>query len=135
MTAAAGGIGGELVMLLLEAGAACSRATSAASGSRRSRSAPASRRDRLSVLKVDVADEKGASHAGHAAIERSGTVHGLANIAGGIAGIGEDIIDRPIDRITRRGIPADRAPQPGQRVLHDARTGAALSRASTTARS
>ena len=33
------------------------------------------------------------------AVERFGTVHGLANVAGGIAGIGEDVIDRPIEHI------------------------------------
>src|SRR5262249_45582520 len=42
----------------------------------------------------------GASQAAQAAIERFSTLHGLANVAGGIAGIGEDVIDRPIERIT-----------------------------------
>ncbi len=100
VTAAAGGIGGELVMLLLEAGAsvlACD-----ISGKRLAvlEERAGSRRERLAVLKVDVAEEKGANQATEAAIERFGTLHGLANVAGGIAGIGEDIIDRPIDRIT-----------------------------------
>lgn len=100
VTAAAGGIGGELVMLLLEAGAgvlACD-----ISGKRlaalEERAGPL--RERLATLKVDVADEQGASLAGRTAVERFGIVHGLANIAGGIAGIGEDVIDRPIDRIS-----------------------------------
>lgn len=100
ITAAAGGIGGELVKLLLAGGAkvlACD-----ISGKRlailQERAGAAS--DRLSVLKVDVGDENGAGLATHTAIEQFGAVHGLANIAGGIAGIGEDIIDRPIDRIT-----------------------------------
>lgn len=101
VTAAAGGIGGEIVLLLLEAGAgvfACD-----ISGKRlaalEERAGP-TRRERLSVLKVDVADENGAALAAKAAIERFGTIDGLANVAGGIAGIGEDLIDRPIDRIT-----------------------------------
>ncbi|MBU1359010.1 MAG: SDR family oxidoreductase [Gammaproteobacteria bacterium] len=100
VTAAAGGIGGELTMLLLEGGAsvlACD-----ISGKRlallEERAGPM--RDRLAVLKVDVADETGAGRAADTAIERFGTVHGVANIAGGIAGIGEDIIDRPIERIS-----------------------------------
>src|SRR5438105_15907686 len=100
VTAAAGGIGGELVMLLLADGAnvlACD-----ISGKRlavlqdRAKVGP----ERLSVLKVDAGDENGAGLACKTGIETFGTVHGLANIAGGIAGIGEDIIDRPIDRIT-----------------------------------
>ena len=100
VTAAAGGIGSELTMLLLEAGAgvlACD-----ISGKRLAllEERAGAKRGQLSVLKVDVADEKGASLAAHTATERFGTVHGLANIAGGIAGIGEDIIDRPIDRIS-----------------------------------
>ena len=44
--------------------------------------------------------ERGGHSRRQAAIERFGTIHGLANVAGGIAGIGEDLIDRPIDRIT-----------------------------------
>jgi NAD(P)-dependent dehydrogenase (short-subunit alcohol dehydrogenase family) len=101
VTAAAGGIGGELVMLLLDAGA--SVFASDISGKRLAaleERAGTARRERLAVLKVDVADENGAERAGRAAAERFGTIHGLANIAGGIAGIGEDLIDRPIDRIT-----------------------------------
>ena len=100
VTAAAGGIGGELVLLLLEAGArvlACD-----ISGKRLAaleERAGTSGRERLAVLKVDVADESGAGLAARTAIERFEIVHGLANIAGGIAGIGEDLIDRPIDRI------------------------------------
>jgi len=100
VTAADAARGGELVMLLLDGGArvlACD-----ISGKRlaalEERAGP-SRRDRLSVLKVDVADEAGAGLAARTAIEQLGTVHGLANVAGGIAGIGEDLIDRPIDRI------------------------------------
>jgi 7-alpha-hydroxysteroid dehydrogenase len=100
VTAAAGGIGGELVMLLLGGGGrvmACD-----ISGKRLAvlEERAGAQRDRLAVLKVDVADDKGADQAAHAAIERFGTLHGLANIAGGIAGIGEDVIDRPIDKIT-----------------------------------
>ena len=100
VTAAAGGIGGELVSLLLADGAnvlACD-----ISGKRlaalQERSGVGLQR--LSVLKVDVGDEGGAELACRTAIEQFGQVHGLANIAGGIAGIGEDLIDRPIERIT-----------------------------------
>ena len=100
VTAAAGGIGGELVMLLLADGAnvlACD-----ISGKRlaalQERAQVGS--ERLAVLKVDAADEAGAALACSTAIEQFGSVHGLANIAGGIAGIGEDIIDRPIEQIT-----------------------------------
>jgi NAD(P)-dependent dehydrogenase (short-subunit alcohol dehydrogenase family) len=134
VTAAAGGIGGALVMLLLEAGAgvlACD-----ISGKRLAalEERAGSRRDRLAVLKVDVADEKGAGQATHAAIERFGTLHGLANVAGGIAGIGEGHHRSPDRPHHGRGIPADRAPEPRQRVLHDARPGSAL-RSRPTARS
>ncbi len=99
VTAAAGGIGGELVMLLLEDGAnvfACD-----ISGKRLAalEERAGDGKSRLASLKVDVADEKGAELACRSAVERFGAVQGLANIAGGIAGIGEDIIDRPIDRI------------------------------------
>ena len=100
VTAAAGGIGGELVMLLIADGAnvlACDiSGKRLAALQERARVGP----ERLSVLKVDAATEGGAELSCRTAIEMFGTVHGLANIAGGIAGIGEDIIDRPIDRIT-----------------------------------
>jgi NAD(P)-dependent dehydrogenase (short-subunit alcohol dehydrogenase family) len=101
VTAAAGGIGSELVLLLLEAGAsvlACDiSGKRLAALQERAGSAHAAR---LSVLKVDVADEGGAGLAAKTALEVLGTVQGLANVAGGIAGIGEDLIDRPLDRIT-----------------------------------
>lgn len=100
VTAAAGGIGGELTMLLLEAGASVLGCDISGKRLALLEERAGARRDRLGVLKVDVADEKGASQAAAAAVERFGTVHGVANIAGGIAGIGEDIIDRPIDRIS-----------------------------------
>jgi 7-alpha-hydroxysteroid dehydrogenase len=100
VTAAAGGIGGELVLLLLNDGAkvlACD-----ISGKRLAalQERAGAKSANLSVLKVDVADEAGAELAAKTAMESLGAVHGLANIAGGISGIGEDIIDRPIDRIT-----------------------------------
>ena len=53
----------------------------------------------LLTHKADVADEAAAQRIAEIAKERFGTVHGLANVAGGIAGIGEDVIDRPLDRI------------------------------------
>lgn len=100
ITAAAGGIGGALASLLLDDGAnvmACD-----ISGKRLAalQERVGEARSRLDVLKVDVGDEQGAAQAVEAAVARFGVVHGLANIAGGIAGIGEDIIDRPIERIT-----------------------------------
>jgi NAD(P)-dependent dehydrogenase (short-subunit alcohol dehydrogenase family) len=99
VTAAAGGIGSELVNLLLESGArvlACD-----ISGKRLAalQERAVSRASRLVVLKVDVADEAGADIAARTGVETFDTLHGLANIAGGIAGIGGDLIDRPIDRI------------------------------------
>lgn len=100
VTAAAGGIGGELVMLLLGDGAnvlACD-----ISGKRLAllqERAQASA-ERFAVLKVDAGDEAGAALAAETAIGRYGAVHGLANIAGGIAGIGEDVLDRPLERIS-----------------------------------
>ncbi|MBL0918547.1 MAG: SDR family oxidoreductase [Hydrogenophaga sp.] len=100
VTAAAGGIGGELVALLLQDGArvmACDISGKRLAALQERVGEAASR---LAVLKVDVAGEQGALQAGQVAVERFGQVHGLANIAGGIAGIGEDIIDRPLDRIT-----------------------------------
>lgn len=100
VTAAAGGIGGELVMLLLAGGAnvlACD-----ISGKRLTALQERAKvgTDRLGILKVDVGDENGAELAVNTAIESFGTVHGLANVAGGIAGIGEDLIDRPIEKIS-----------------------------------
>jgi 7-alpha-hydroxysteroid dehydrogenase len=53
----------------------------------------------LVTHKADVADEASANRIAELALEHFGTVHGLANVAGGIAGIGEDVIDRPIERI------------------------------------
>lgn len=100
VTAAAGGIGTALVQLLLADGGnvlACD-----ISGKRLGALQDRAGVDtsRLSVLKVDVGDEAGADTAVKTATEQFGAVHGLANIAGGIAGIGEDLIDRPIERIT-----------------------------------
>ncbi|MBS0446909.1 MAG: SDR family oxidoreductase [Proteobacteria bacterium] len=99
VTAAAGGIGGELAMLLLEDGArvlACD-----ISGKRLAalQERAGAKSERLAVLKVDVADEAGAALVAQTAVQAWGRVHGIANVAGGISGIGEDIIDRPIDRI------------------------------------
>jgi 7-alpha-hydroxysteroid dehydrogenase len=100
VTAAAGGIGGELVELLLGQGA---RVFACDISSRRlaaliERNAGAG--DRLRALKVDTADEVGVNTARDAALAAFGSLHGVANIAGGIVGIGEDLIDRPIDRIS-----------------------------------
>lgn len=100
VTAAAGGIGTELVGLLLNEGA---RVFACDISSRRL-AALAERHigcaDRLRTRKADTADEPGVEMAARAAEGALGKVHGLANIAGGILGIGEDLIDRPIERIT-----------------------------------
>jgi 7-alpha-hydroxysteroid dehydrogenase len=100
VTAAAGGIGGELVMLLLAGGAnvlACDISGKRLAALQERAKAGT---DRLSVLKVDVGDEDGSGLVIKTAFEQFGTVHGLANVAGGIAGIGEDLIDRPLEKIT-----------------------------------
>jgi 7-alpha-hydroxysteroid dehydrogenase len=100
VSAAAGGIGGELVGRLLRGGhkvLACdiSSRRLAALAERLGAHAGA-----LLTHKADVADEAAAQGIAGLAVERFGTVHGLANIAGGLAGIGEGIIDRPIEEIT-----------------------------------
>jgi 7-alpha-hydroxysteroid dehydrogenase len=100
VTAAAGGIGSELVNLLLQDGGrvlACDISGKRLAALQERAGSDASR---LIVLKVDVADEAGAESAARKGVEAFGSIHGLANIAGGIAGIGEDLIDRPIERIT-----------------------------------
>ncbi len=100
VTAAAGGIGGELVLLLLSKGAgvlACDISGKRLATLQERAGASA---ERLAVLKVDAADEAGAERIAATAVERFGQVHGLANVAGGIAGIGEDLIDRALERIT-----------------------------------
>jgi NAD(P)-dependent dehydrogenase (short-subunit alcohol dehydrogenase family) len=100
VTAAAGGIGTELVGLLLEEGArvlACdiSSRRLAVLAERFSK-----HQVRLKTLKADTADEAGVEIVRSAAQDGLGEVHGLANIAGGIVGIGEDLIDRPLEKIT-----------------------------------
>jgi 7-alpha-hydroxysteroid dehydrogenase len=100
VTAAAGGIGGELVGLLLEDGA---RVFACDISSRRLAALTErfpGHRDQLKTLKADTADEAGVESARLAAMEAFGGIHGLANIAGGIVGIGEDLIDRPLEKIT-----------------------------------
>lgn len=99
VTAAAGGIGGELVLLLLDEGASVFACDISSKRLAALEERAGAHRGRLTTLKVDVADAAGAELASRTAIERLGCVQGLANIAGGIAGIGEDLIDRPIDRI------------------------------------
>ncbi len=99
VSAAAGGIGGELVGRLLAGGhrvLACdiSSRRLAALSERLS-----AHQNSLVTHKADVADEASANRIAEIAVERFGIVHGLANVAGGIAGIGEDVIDRAIERI------------------------------------
>lgn len=99
VTAAAGGIGGALTARLLAKGYgvyACdiSSRRLAALGERLGDAA-----DRLATHKADVGDPAAAAEIAAAAKERFGEIRGLANVAGGIAGIGEDAIDRPMERI------------------------------------
>jgi len=99
VSAAAGGIGGELVERLLAAG----HRVLACDISSRRLAALSERlgayKNSLVIHKADVADEMSANRIAELAVEHFRTVHGLANVAGGIAGIGEDVIDRPIERI------------------------------------
>jgi NAD(P)-dependent dehydrogenase (short-subunit alcohol dehydrogenase family) len=99
VSAAAGGIGGELVERLLAAG----HRVLACDISSRRLAALSERlgayKSSLVIHKADVADETSANYIAELAVEHFGTVHGLANVAGGIAGIGEDVIDRSIERI------------------------------------
>lgn len=100
VTAAAGGIGSELVGLLLEEGA---RVLACDISSRRLAALVERHqnyREQLQTLKADTADEAGVESARRAAQDGLRQVHGLANIAGGIVGIGEDLIDRPLEKIT-----------------------------------
>ena len=100
VTAAAGGIGTELVGLLLEGGA---RVLACDISSRRLAALVErfpKQRDQLKTLKADTADEAGVEGVRQMAQGELGEIHGLANIAGGIVGIGEDLIDRPLEKIT-----------------------------------
>lgn len=100
VSAAAGGIGSELVGRLLRGG----HQVLACDISSRRLAALADRFDAhkaaLVTHKADVAEEPAAEGIAQLATKQFGAIHGLANVAGGIAGIGEDIIDRPIDRIS-----------------------------------
>jgi 7-alpha-hydroxysteroid dehydrogenase len=100
VTAAAGGIGSELVGILLGEGA---RVLACDISSRRlaalSERFP-QHREQLITLKADTADEAGVDNVSRLAQDKLGDVHGLANVAGGIVGIGEDLIDRPLEKIT-----------------------------------
>jgi len=99
VTAAAGGIGGALVARLVGAGYgvyACdiSSRRLAVLAERLAEHAA-----RLETCKADVGDPEAAARIAEASVARFGKVRGLANVAGGIAGIGEDVIDRPPERI------------------------------------
>ncbi|HEV7578571.1 MAG TPA: SDR family NAD(P)-dependent oxidoreductase [Caldimonas sp.] len=100
VSAAAGGIGSELVGLLIGAGAkvfACDISSRRLAALAERFGADASR---LRTLKADTADEGGAESVRRAALEAFGEISGLANIAGGIVGIGEDLIDRAMEKIS-----------------------------------
>jgi NAD(P)-dependent dehydrogenase (short-subunit alcohol dehydrogenase family) len=99
VSAAAGGIGTELVGVLLAGGAkvfACDISSRRLAALAEKFGADASR---LRTLKADTADEGGVEGVRRAALEAFGEISGLANIAGGIVGIGEDLIDRPMEKI------------------------------------
>jgi 7-alpha-hydroxysteroid dehydrogenase len=100
VTAAAGGIGSELVGILLADGA---RVLACDISSRRLAALSerfAQHREQLITLKADTADEAGVESVRRLAQDKLGDMHGLANVAGGIVGIGEDLIDRPLEKIT-----------------------------------
>jgi 7-alpha-hydroxysteroid dehydrogenase len=100
VTAAAGGIGSELVGILLADGA---RVLACDISSRRLTALSerfAQHREQLITLKADTADEAGVESVRRLAQDKLGDMHGLANVAGGIVGIGEDLIDRPLEKIT-----------------------------------
>lgn len=100
VSAAAGGIGTELVTQLLAGGAsvlACDISGRRLDALTAKQGAHASR---LVTLKVDVGDEAGVAQVVELASRKLPAVHGLANIAGGIAGIGENLIDKPLAEIT-----------------------------------
>jgi 7-alpha-hydroxysteroid dehydrogenase len=103
VTAAAGGIGGELVGMMLARGdnvfAVDISSKRGDALKQRFMEAPG----RLMTVKADVTDEHSVAQAVDQAISTLGTVHGLANIAGGIAGIGDDLIDCEIEAVS----PAD----------------------------
>ncbi|MEA2918918.1 MAG: 7-alpha-hydroxysteroid dehydrogenase, partial [Bradyrhizobium sp.] len=99
VSAAAGGIGGELVGRLLATG---HRVLACDISSRRLAALSerfSAHQNSLVTHKADVADEASANRIAEIAIDHFDIVHGLANVAGGIAGIGEDVIDRSIERI------------------------------------
>lgn len=104
VTAAAGGIGGALVRRLARRGYgvyACDisgRRLDALKG------ALGDATDRVTVCKADVGNPAAAQAIAEAASTQLahdfGPVFGLANVAGGIVGIGEDVIDRPLEKLT-----------------------------------
>jgi len=99
VSAAAGGIGGELVGRLLATG---HRVLACDISSRRLAALSerfSAHQNSLVTHKADVADEASANRIAEIAIDHFDIVHGLANVAGGIVGIGEDVIDRSIERI------------------------------------
>jgi 7-alpha-hydroxysteroid dehydrogenase len=104
VSAAAGGIGTELVGQLLADGAsvvACDisgRRLEALAG--KMASIDSANASRLFTIKTDVAEESGVAQVVELAARKLPALHGIANIAGGIAGIGENLIDRPLAEIT-----------------------------------
>jgi 7-alpha-hydroxysteroid dehydrogenase len=100
VTAAAGGIGGELVGLMLERGdnvfAIDISSKRGAALKERFADAPG----QLHIAKSDITDEQAVAQVVALAIESLGMVHGLANIAGGIVGIGSDLIDCDIETVS-----------------------------------
>ncbi|GAC1547495.1 MAG: SDR family oxidoreductase [Candidatus Velthaea sp.] len=100
VTAAAGGIGSELVCTLLAAGHGVLAADISLRRLAALQERTAQHPGRLLQLKTDVSSENNAAAAVELATNEFGKLDGLANIAGGIAGIGEGLIDRPLEAIT-----------------------------------
>lgn len=99
VTAAAGGIGSALVHRLVRREIpvfACDISGRRLEALQQSLSGSAGHVD---TCKADVADPDAAAEIAKKAVARFGDVIGLANIAGGIVGIGEEVIDRPLDSL------------------------------------
>lgn len=100
VTAAAGGIGGALVRRLLGGGGQVLACDISGRRLQTLTDANPDAGDRLRVMKVDAGDPDSAKRIAAAARDEVGDIDGLANIAGGIAAFGEDMIDRAIERTT-----------------------------------
>jgi NAD(P)-dependent dehydrogenase (short-subunit alcohol dehydrogenase family) len=100
VTAASGGIGGALVTLLLGRGDNVFAVDISGKRNAALEARFAGSKGKLVTLKADVTDEAAAADAVKKAIETFGRIDGLANIAGGIVGIGTDLIDCDIEKVS-----------------------------------